>query len=66
MGILNQREGVASRNSPEAPTPEKLEERRAELRAGMLRAASDMDFEAAIRLRDELKRLDSMELSLLG
>ncbi len=43
-----------------------LERKLAAARRAMLQAASDLDFEQAIRLRDELRRLESLQLELAG
>lgn len=47
-----------------APTAGDLELRVAEARRKMLRAAAELDFEAAVRHRDEMRRLEALQLEL--
>jgi excinuclease UvrABC helicase subunit UvrB len=64
-GILDAAEagGGAVGETPGAAT---LERRIAEARRAMLQAAAALDFEQAIRLRDELRRLEALQLEFAG
>ena len=62
-GILADDDGGAE---GAALSPESLAARIEEARRSMLRAASSMDFEEAIRLRDEVRRLEVVQLELGG
>ncbi|RMH03034.1 MAG: excinuclease ABC subunit UvrB [Planctomycetota bacterium] len=46
------------------PPPEELDRRLAVLERDMLTAAADLDFERAIELRDEIRRLEALRLEL--
>ncbi len=48
------------------PSPEAVKKQVAKLRTQMHAAASDLEFEEAARLRDEIKRLEALELELRG
>ena len=64
-GILDAAEGGGGAVG-EAPHAATLEQRIAEARRGMLQAAAALDFEQAIRLRDELRRLEALQLEFAG
>ena len=62
-GILSDDDGD---ESGATLSPESLAARIEEARKRMLRAASSLDFEEAIRLRDEVRRLEVVQLELGG
>ncbi len=49
-----------------AHNPASLQKRIAQMRDQMHKAASDLEFEEAARLRDEVKRLEALDLGLTG
>jgi len=57
--------GGEEKAAPELPAdPEELERRIAEARRRMLQAAAELDFESAVRHRDEMRRLEALSLEL--
>lgn len=56
--------GDESDSADSARTPEQIESRLAAVKTEMLRAASALDFEGAIRQRDEVRRLEALQLEL--
>jgi excinuclease ABC subunit B len=58
--------GAGARDAGAAAVPESLERRIAEARRAMLQAAGELDFETAIRRRDELRRLEALQLEFAG
>lgn len=67
-GILGREEDGAQADGEEHPImgAAELEARLGALRQEMLSAASSLDFEQAIRLRDEFRRLEAVQLELGG
>lgn len=67
-GILGREEDGAQADGEEHPImgAAELEARLGSLRQEMLSAASSLDFEQAIRLRDEFRRLEAVQLELGG
>ena len=50
----------------DAPTPKEIGARIRELEAKMRAAAADLEFEEAARIRDELRRLEGMDLGIIA
>jgi len=67
-GILGREDEDTQKDGEDHPIvgPAELESRLSALRQEMLSAASSLDFEKAIRLRDEFRRLEAVQLELGG
>ncbi|MDA1259885.1 MAG: excinuclease ABC subunit UvrB [Planctomycetota bacterium] len=65
-GILDASAGGAEVAEGAPLGPETIQRRLAEARRAMLQAASSLDFELAIRMRDELRRLEALQLEFAG
>ena len=60
------RKVAESRSAYETMTPEELNREAAKLEKRMLKAARDLEFEEAAKLRDEIGRIREYELGLAG
>ncbi len=58
--------GEGAPAAAEAASPAALPQRIEAARRGMLQAAAELDFERAIALRDEVRRLEALQLELAG
>jgi excinuclease ABC subunit B len=63
-GIIAATSGASAVGEGSPSIPANLAQRLAQARREMLQAAGELDFERAIRLRDEVRRLEAMELEL--
>ena len=65
-GIIAAAGGASAVGEGAPRVPAKLAQRLTQARREMLQAAGELDFERAIRLRDEVRRLEALQLELAG
>ena len=63
-GIIAATGGASAVSEGAPPVPANLAQRLTQARREMLQAAGELDFERAIRLRDEVRRLEALQLEL--